>query len=119
MSAETDLYAALSGASAVTAIVGTRIYPDAVPQDVKGASVAYARLGTEFVSTIHAAAPIGGWASIEVVCMAAKRADADDLAGKVNTAAAGAGFVLVDQRAEFDSDLGLWATVLTLRKWTT
>ena len=42
MSAETVLYSTLTGASAVTAIVATRIYPDVVPLEVELPCVAYA-----------------------------------------------------------------------------
>lgn len=119
MSAETDLYAALSAAAAVTAITGSRIYPDAVPQDVKGACIAYARTGTEFETTLHNQAPYAAWATIDVVCMAATRAAADDLAVKASVAAAAAGFAVSDQRAEFDEVLGLWGTSLSVRQFST
>lgn len=119
MSAETELYSALSGATAVTSLVAQRIYPDAVPQEQRGPSIAYARQGTEPVTTIHSAAPLGAFALLEVACMAAKRADADAVADAAIAALGAAQFVLQDRRAEFDSDLQLWGTVLTVRKWST
>lgn len=119
MSAETDLYSALSGDAALAAVVGTRIYPDAVPQEQVGACIAYARQGTEPVLTIHSAAPVGAFVLLEVVCMAAKRADAEDVADKALVPLAAAQFQLTDRRAEYDSDLQLWGTVLTVRKWST
>ena len=33
MSSETDLYAALAASTALAALVGNRIYPDAIPED--------------------------------------------------------------------------------------
>ena len=118
MSAESDLYAALSGAAAVTAIVGSgssaRIYPDVVPHDRQIPSIAYARVGTEFVGTIHTGAPAAQRAQIEIACMSTKRADAETLADAVLTAVGLAGFYPLDRRAELDTENNLWATVLTV-----
>lgn len=114
MSAESDVYAALSGAAAVTAIVGSRIYPDVVPQEQNIPSIAYARVGTQYTPTIHSSAPVWTTATVEIACMDDKRADAEDLADKAATAIIGAGFRLVDRRSELDSDNGIWATVLTV-----
>jgi len=41
MSAESELYAALSGHAALTALVSTRIYPDAIPEDQPLPAVVY------------------------------------------------------------------------------
>lgn len=41
MSAETSLYAALSAAAGVIALVGARVYPDVAPQDVVLPSVVF------------------------------------------------------------------------------
>ena len=41
MSAESELYAALSGHAALTALVSTRIYPDAIPEDKPLPAVVY------------------------------------------------------------------------------
>jgi hypothetical protein len=46
MSAETDLYAALSGRAALTALVGARIYPDAIPEGDALPAIVYQRAGT-------------------------------------------------------------------------
>jgi hypothetical protein len=114
VSAESDLYTALSGAAAVTAIVSTRIYPDVVPQEQTIPSVAFARIGTQYERTIHSATPIMQTATLEIACMDDKRADAEALADAVVTAAAGSGFRVMDRRAELDSENGIWATVLTV-----
>jgi hypothetical protein len=55
MSAETVAYAALSAAPAVTTLVGTRIYPDFVPQEKTLPAVAINRAATEYITTIPAA----------------------------------------------------------------
>jgi len=114
VSAESDLYTALSGAAAVTAIVSTRIYPDVVPQEQTIPSVAFARLGTQYETTIHSATPIAQTSTLEIACMDDKRVDAETLADAVVTAVTGARFRLLDRRAELDNENGIWATVLTV-----
>jgi hypothetical protein len=47
MSAETELYAALSGAAGITALVGSRIYPDAIPEEVALPALVFSRQATE------------------------------------------------------------------------
>lgn len=117
MSAETDLYAALSGAAAVTALVSTRIYPDVVPADVALPCIAYTRTETEFVTTIHSARPVAETAFLEISCMAESRAAAEDLGDKVRNAAGDAGFAPVGRRAEFDPENEMWAAVLSVEKF--
>ncbi len=118
MSAETELYAALSGASAVTALVSTRIYPDVVPQEQTVPAIAYARTDTEYLTTIHSAVPLGQFVSLEVVCMAEARDDADAVADAAITALGAAAFVLLTRAQEFDNDRLLWGTVFSVRKFT-
>lgn len=118
MSAESSLYTALTGAAAVTAIVGAgsaaRIYPDVIPAQKSPPAIAYTRIATAPVMTIHGAAPLGDTATLEVACIAATRTAADDLADKAATALAGGGFVYLDRRGELDLENNLWATVLTV-----
>ena len=45
MSAETDLYAVLSGYAQLTALVSTRIFPDAIPEDKALPAVVYGNEG--------------------------------------------------------------------------
>ena len=52
MSAETELYAALSGAAGITALVSNRIYPDAIPEEVALPALVFSRLSTEPVVSI-------------------------------------------------------------------
>lgn len=118
MSAETDLYAALSGALAVTALVSTRIYPDVVPADEPLPCVAYTRTGSDPVRTIHSAAPVAETAFIDVVCMAESRVAADQVADAVETAAAAAGFSRADRLGGFDFEKLIYTTDLSFEKFT-
>ncbi len=46
MSLESDLYTALTGNAALTALVGTRIKPDVLPQGTTPPAIAYQRIST-------------------------------------------------------------------------
>lgn len=120
MSAETQLAAVLLAAPAVTALVGTgagaRIYPDIAPQEVALPCVAFTRVGTEVVGTFST--PIAASkATLECFCMAASRADAEQLADAVNAAVAAAWFIPSSRRSEQDGEAALWASVLVLDYW--
>lgn len=117
MSAETQAYTVLSGAAAVTAIVGTRIYPDAVPQEQAFPSVALLRTDTEYVTTIHSGVPLAAKVTLDVWCMAAGRKAAEDLADAVETALGGNSFNMAGRRPEFDEETNIHSTVLTVFYW--
>lgn len=113
MSAETQLYAALSAAGSVSSIVGTRIYPDVVPQEQPLPAIAYVRTETEFLRTIHGDV-LGETAQIEIWCMAENRMDAESLAEAVEAACVSTGFMPTGRRAELDAETQTWATVLAV-----
>ena len=118
MSAETQLFATLAAASAVTALVSQRIYPDVTPAEATLPCVAYARLETSYVQTIHSAAPVAETAVLEVMCMATSRDGAETLCNAVQAALFAAGFTPVGRRAEFDFDSEMCAAVLTVEKFS-
>lgn len=118
MSAETVLYATLTGSAPVSALVATRIYPDLVPQEAALPCVAFSRVDTRYLTTIHTATPLGQDAVLEVACMATSRTAADALADAVLTAAGGAGFTALSRRAELDAENNLWAAVLTVEHFS-
>jgi hypothetical protein len=102
MSAETDLYAVLSGAAGVTALVSTRIYPDVVPEEATLPAIAYQRTSTEYSTTIHGGAPVAETPTIEITCVATTRPGANAVANAVIASLAGTDFVAVDQQAALD-----------------
>lgn len=115
MSAETELYATLSGAAGVTALVSTRIYPDIIPQDADLPAIAYQRTGTEFLNTIHGGAPLGHAATLEITCVGETRPAANAIANAVVAALAGTEFLAVDQQAAVDigsGEQGLWGAIV-------
>lgn len=118
MSAETDLYAALAAAAPVTALVSTRVYPDAIPLDRGLPAVAYRRVGTEPVTVISSGVPVAETATLEIACLDETRAGADAVADAVIAAAGAAGFVLIDRTWDEDPENNLIDTVLTVEKFT-
>ena len=112
--AEEALFATLSAAAPVTAVVGQRIYPDVIPQDAGIPAIAFLRTDTEFINTIHGAAPVGATPLIEISCVQTSRELAHALANLVTTAIATAGFTIEGRRSEQDPETGLWATVLNV-----
>lgn len=115
MSAETVAYSTLSGASGVTNISGTRIYPDFVPSEIAVPAVAISRVNTEYTTTIHSGVPVGVDVILEIWCMADTRKVAEQLADAVVSAMGTAGFVMQDRSPEFDSESKIFAAVLTVR----
>jgi hypothetical protein len=119
MSAETELYDALTEAAPVAALVGARVYPDLVPQEQVLPAIGYARLTTEPITTIHSSAPVMERVTLEVACMASTRTGADALADVASVALGANGFRASDRRAEVDFEQQFAATVLTVIRLTT
>lgn len=103
MSIETDVYAALSGAAGVTALIGTRIYPNVRPQDSDVPCVVFDRSGTEVIQSIHG--PIlATIARVDVTAVSATRAQCESIADAVVGALVAAGFNYHDRVAEYVPD---------------
>lgn len=118
MSAETDLYAALSGRAALTALVGLRIYPDAIPEDDDLPAVVYQRSGTEPITTLqnitvaeHVTFGITAWSKTRIA--------ADAVADEIVTALSGANNPLTGRSSGFDSEMGLYAVTVECDWWHT
>jgi hypothetical protein len=119
MSAETELNATLLAASAVTALVSTRIYPDFVPPEANLPCVAYSMTDVDPVMTIHSSQPVAETVVFEVVCMAATRSGATSLGDAVKAALYANGFTPVppSRRWENDFENQMFGTVLTVVKF--
>jgi hypothetical protein len=103
MSAETVLKATLDGAAGVTALVSTRIYPDARPQDDALPAIVYTRDGTEFVPTIHGTIALTR-AQLSVLAFGATRAAAEAVADAAQAAVLAANFLALNRGADYDVD---------------
>lgn len=115
MSAESLAWTTLTGDTAVAAIVGTRIYPDFVPQEQTLPAIAVSRVSTEYLTTINTDAPVGEIAALEIWCMAETRIAAESLANAATTALSLAQFFPLDRRPEFDNESVVYAVVLSVQ----
>ena len=111
MSSETEIYAALSASVALSAIVSTKIYPDAIPEDKLPPAVVYQRSSTELVVTIGGAV-LAEIARFAVTAWSATRAQADSAADSVVAALAAAGQQMSGRSAGIDPETGLFATTI-------
>lgn len=118
MSAESQIYAALSGALAVTSIVADRIYPDAIPEDKSLPAVVFARTGTEPYVTL-AGARFAEDISAQVVAWAETRTAADAVGDAAEAALRAGGFTVTGRSAGYDGEIGLFATTIEITLFIT
>lgn len=116
MSAEADLYSALTSDTGVSALVEERVYPEVAPQDQPLPSIAFSRLATEYVNSIHGTS-LAQKATLDVYCMGTDKPSAEELCDEVELALRTADFITVGRRAEFDGEQLLWSAVLTVDYW--
>jgi hypothetical protein len=113
LSAESIIYAALSGGAGVTVLVGDRIYPDVLPQGKPLPAIVYARTDTEYLRTIHSNVAIETEVTLEAWCFGDTRPDAEALADAVEPALAAGALISVGRRPEFDADTDTYSSVIT------
>jgi hypothetical protein len=123
MNAGAIIYARLAASSGVTAIVGTRILPMEVTQEIDLPALAYS---VQLADAGEGTAPIQR-ATVTLYCMAHTEAGAHDLAVAVNgaldeyAAVNGATWLAPLQRAGWDylrsHELNLWQVTVTYQTW--
>ena len=116
MSSESDLYTALSGRAGLTALVSTRIFPDAIPEGDALPAVVYQRASTTPVTTI------GGVTLAEdvrfaITAWADTRATAESVADQIAAAIAGLGNPYADRSTGYDPECGLYAVTVECDWW--
>lgn len=116
MSAESALYSALSGASGLTALVGTRIYPDVIPEDADLPAVVYQRAGTSPVTTIGNVT-VAENIRFVITAWAETRTAADAVAVEIGPALAAAENPAVDRSTGYDPECGLYAATVDVDWW--
>jgi hypothetical protein len=120
VSAETLAYSKLTADPDIVALCDDRIYPDFVPQSVSLPAIAIIRTETDFTTTIHTGIPVAINALIEIWCLAATRAQAEQLgdeAIKALTDEMGE-FVPVGRRPETETGPPLqFAAIVTVSNW--
>lgn len=111
MSAESNLYAVLSGHGPLTALVAGRIYPDAMPEDTAYPVVVYSRQGTEPVVAISGDKH-GEFVAMRLESWAKTRTAADAVGDAVEAALLTAREVPAGRQGGFDAETGLFATLI-------
>lgn len=101
MSAESTLYGILSGNAGVTALVGTRIYPDLVPENVATPYIGYERIGSSAYATIHGT-KLSDDVQMMIACWADTKLAAEALADAVEAAMLAAGEIYTARGRELD-----------------
>lgn len=111
MSAESSLYAILAAAAGVTALVGSKIYPDLIPEEKDPPYIGFERISTEPVATIHGTV-LAEDVGMVVACWAETRVAAEALADAVDAAMRAAGHIYTARGAELDEATGRLAARL-------
>lgn len=115
MSAESDLYAALSGDTDVTDLTGSRIYADVRDEGDGVPAIVYSRTATVPYVSLHTGETFAETATLEVLCIAKDRETAEGLRDKVMAAAiAAADFIYQDRGGSYDPDADLFISILIL-----
>lgn len=112
MSAETELYAVLSGSSGLTALVGTRIYPDILPEETSLPAVVYSRTGTQPIATIHGG-NCGEFADLQISAWGKTRVSASAVADQVDVALQNAKFPKTNRVSGIDDEIALFVENLS------
>jgi hypothetical protein len=110
-----DLYTLLSNASAVTAIVGTRITPGIAAQDTAAPYITYQMLSTTNANQINTNVKVGANTRIQIDCWADTPLAATALADLVE-AALTTGYV-VFRREDRDEETERFRALLDWKVW--
>lgn len=116
MSAETELYALLSGAAPVIALAGSRISADRIEQGTARPFIVFSRVGTEAFGGLSGEI-FDTRVTLEVQAWADTRAQAESLADAINAAIVAADHFVTGRSSGYDGELDLEATILTVEWW--
>lgn len=120
MPVESKIYSALSGATVITAVVSTRIYPMAIPQGVAAfPALVYARAGSLRVNSLSGYCNLEN-AQIEISCWATRYNDAKDLSTRVHAvldAATGFRATLTEDNDGIEPEAGLFSLTMNFSVW--
>ncbi len=116
MSAETDLYAALTARAGLVAIVGTRIYPDAIPEEQDLPAVVYQRSSTSLTTTL-ANVTVVEEVRFGISAWATTRTVAESIADEIAVALITAINPIVDRQTGYDHETGLYAVTVECDWW--
>ena len=116
MSAETDLRTLLLATGAVTALVGTRISADRIEQGAARPFIVFARSGTDRLvgldGTLH-----GVRVTLDIQCWADTRVNAEAVASAIELAIESVHQFVTARTGDYDPELDLEASLLTVDWW--
>lgn len=112
MSADTLLYATLSGNAPVTSMVSTRVYAQFLPLEIVLPAVVIQKPTVEYINTIHNGIPVGSDIVTETWCLAITGIAAEELADVVEAALPAGNFCVTGRRQEFDPETLTYAVVV-------
>lgn len=117
MSAETDLRALLVADAPTAALVGTRVASDRMEQAAARPFIVFARSGSLPQQCLDGAV-LKTLVTFDVQAWADTRLSADAVADAVTAAVRGVtSQTIVDRTSNYDSDLDLEASILTVQWW--
>ena len=111
MSAESAFYQAINVAG-ITALVSTRIYPDALPEGCAYPAIVFTRESTEAIVTIGGV-KLADDVTFTISAWAETRTAADAVADALEVALRAAGHGVTGRDGGFDSETGLLASTIT------
>lgn len=111
MSAETQVYSALSGYSALVSVVSTRIYPDVLPVESEYPAVVFSRETTAPIRSISNHY-FGADVTLKIGCWGKTRTQADLAGTHAEMALIAAGHVPKGKVSGYDPDTDLFASVI-------
>lgn len=118
MSAETELYSSLSGMTGLASLVGSRIYPDAIPENSALPAVVYMRTGTNPTYTIGGVL-VCEEAALSITAWADSRSVAESVADQIQSAVSASQNPATGRSSGFDNEVGLFAVTIETTWFTT
>lgn len=116
MSAETELYAVLAGYSALTALVSTRIFPDAIPEDKALPAVVYSvESATPEVCLNNSTAATA--TRFRIVGWGVTRTSASSVGDQIGAALIASGVPYDNRFSGFDAEVGQFADITEITWW--
>lgn len=116
MSAESELYAALSGHAALTALVSTRIYPDAIPEDQPLPAVVYSTEAATPEWCLNDTAAATAY-RFRIVAWSTTRTSAKAVGDAIVAALLANGVPYYNRFSGFDAEIGQFADVVEITWW--
>jgi hypothetical protein len=112
VAAEETVLTALSGYANLVALVGQRIYPDAMPEKTLYPAVVFSRPATEPIRTIHGTVVTDAFVDISITAWGRTRTQADGVANRVIEAIQAAGETWTGRSGAYDAEMDLYASTV-------